>query len=126
MHASNSRCMLKFDISKADWMPIQVREAFIRTHGEYISSRGTVVVVREDTRSATDNEKLAMRQLQGMIDKAEEISMNAEPEEHFATEKERIQSTKTKFQIEKYKDRVIQSKKMRSSVKRNRNVRDWD
>ena len=126
LHASNSRCMLKFDINKADWMPLSVRDAFIRTHGEYISSRGTVVIVREDTRSATDNEKLAMKQLQAMIDKAEEISKDEKPIETFSTERERIESTKTKAQIEKYKDTIIESKKIKSHVKRNRNLKDWE
>lgn len=126
LHASNSRCMLKFDINKADWIPMSVRHAFISTHGEHISSRGTVVIVREDTRSAADNEKLAIKQLQSMLDKAEDISLVEKPTTSFVTEQERIKSTRTEAQVERYKNRVLDSKKIKSQVKRNRNTRDWE
>jgi len=114
--------MLKFNINKADWIPLLVRNMFIEHFGSsVISPKGTVVIVREDTRSAADNEKLAMAQLQGMLDKSEELSQVEKPETFsYATEVERIQASKTSSQIKRYKDRIIMEKKMRSSVKNNR------
>jgi protein subunit release factor B len=125
LHASNSRCMLKFDINKADWIHLKVKNVFIELYGSSaISPKGTVVIVREDTRSAADNEKLALRQLQSMLDKAEELSLMERETVDYATEIERIKSGKTDAQIRRYKDRVITEKKMRSSVKKNRINRD--
>ena len=125
LHASNSRCMLKFNINSADWMPLAVRNSFIELHGEFISPRGTVVVVREDSRSATDNQKLAMKQLESMIDKAEQHSAIDRSHPEFQTEQERIKATKTDRQIERYKNRILESKRKDSQVKKNRNFKDW-
>jgi hypothetical protein len=117
--------MIKFDINKADWIPLKVKNSFIELFGSsVISPKGIVVVVREDTRSATDNEKLALKQLQSMLDKAEELSMIERVKVEYATEVHRIKSEKTEAQIHRYKDRVLTGKKMRSSVKKNRSNRD--
>ena len=126
LHASNSRCMLKFNINKADWLPLPVKHAFLESFGNSITSRGNVVIVREDTRSATDNQKLALKQLQSMIDKAEELSLVERPDQTFSTEKERIESTKTAAQIARYKNRTLESKRRTSEVKRNRKPQDWE
>lgn len=125
LHASHSRCLLKFNINSADWVPLSVRNTFIESFGEYISPRGTVVIVREDTRSPTDNEKLAVKQLQSMLDKAEELSLVERDDREFITEQERIKSTKTKRQVERYKDRMLDEKRIKSQTKQSRN-RKWD
>jgi hypothetical protein len=117
--------MLKFNINSADWMPLAVRNSFIELHGEFISPRGTVLVVREDTRSATDNQKLAMKQLESMVDKAEKHSLVERSQQEFPTEQERIKASKTEMQIERYKNRILESKRMDSKVKRNRKIKDW-
>ena len=129
LHASNSRCLLKFDINTADWIPLKVRNVFVEQFGSHISSKGTVVIVREDTRSATDNEKLAFKQLQTMLDKCEEIARRPPPDDtEYATESERIKANKSISQIERHKDRVIGSKKNRSNVKqlRKKTTQFWD
>lgn len=126
LHASNSRCMLKFNINSAEWIPLSVRNAFIQIHGEHISPRGTVVIVREDTRSASDNQKLALRQLQAMLDKAEEVSLIDKSDTKYETELDKIKSTKSEAQIQRYKDRMLEEKRLKSQVKRNRGSRDWD
>lgn len=125
LHASNWRCLLKFNINEAQWIPLTIKNAFLETFGDSVTSRGNVVIVREDTRSAADNQKLAVRQLQGMLDKAEEISLNEKPEETFATERERIESTKTEAQIARYRQRILERKRKDSDVKRNRKSTDW-
>jgi protein subunit release factor B len=121
LHASNSRCLLKFNLKTAYWIPLKVRDVFVEQFGSHISSKGTVVIVREDTRSATDNEKLALKQLQSMLDKSEEIAQRppSDDTDHL-TEVERIKSTKSMGQIERHKDRVIGFKKTRSDVKQHR------
>ncbi len=129
LHASNSRCLLKFNINTADWIPLKVRDIFVQQFGSHISSKGTVVIVREDTRSATDNEKLALKQLQSMLDKCEEIAQRppSDDTDHL-NEVERIKSTKSIGQIERHKDRLIGSKKTRSDVKQHRSKTSqfWD
>jgi len=129
LHASNSRCLLKFNINTADWIPLRVRDVFVQQFGSHISSKGTVVIVREDTRSATDNEKLAFKQLQSMLDKSEEIAQRTPSDDtDHLNEVERIKATKSIGQIEGHKDRVIGSKKTRSDVKQHRKKtsRFWD
>ncbi len=129
LHASNSRCLLKFNINTADWIPLKVRNVFIEQFGSHISSKGTVIIVREDTRSATDNEKLAFKQLQTMLDKSEEIAERPPLDDtEYATEGERIKANKSLSQIERHKDRVIESKKSRSDVKQHRKktTQFWD
>ena len=126
LHASNSRCLIKFNINKADWMPLTVRNAFLETFGDRVTGNGNVVIVREDTRSAADNQKLALRQLQAMVDKAEELSLVERPTEEFATERERIESTKSRAQLERYKRRTLEEKRKNSEVKRNRRNQHWD
>ena len=128
LHASNSRCLLKFDINEADWIPADVRKVFTEQFGSHISSRGTVVLMREDTRSASDNEKLAFKQLQSMLDKCEEIAKRPRGDDtEYATEAERIKASKSDAQIKRHRDRVIESKRTRSSVKHNRKRFDtWD
>lgn len=126
LHASNSRCMLKFNLDSADWIPLSVRNAFTKIHGDYVSSRGTVVIVREDTRSAADNQKLAMKQLQSMLDQAEEVSLIEKPDIVHETELGKIKSMKSEAQIQRYKDRMLEEKRLKSQVKRNRANRDWD
>lgn len=121
LHASHSRCLLKFNINSADWLPLRVRESFIRNNGQFISPKGTVVIVREDTRSPADNEKLAVGQLQAMLDKALEAAEDARPAETVhVTEQERIKSTKTNAQIQRYRDTMRMEKRIRSETKRNR------
>ena len=125
LHASNSRCQIKFDMNTAEWIPLKVRHAFLEQYGNFVSSKGVVIITREDTRSPSDNEKLAIKQLQSMLDKSEELSMVERQDIEYETEQERIKSSKTKSQIARYKDRMLKEKKLRSEVKRNRN-RDWD
>jgi protein subunit release factor B len=126
LHASNARCLLKFNINQADWIPLTVRNAFLETFGDAVTARGNVLIVREDTRSAADNQKLALKQLQTMFDKAEEISLMEKPDNNFATEKERIESTRTAAQIQRYRQRTLESKRRNSEEKRNRKKLDWD
>lgn len=129
LHASNSRCLLKFNINTADWIPLKIRNVFITQFGSHISSKGTVVIVREDSRSAADNEKLAFKQLQTMLDKCEEIAQRPPPDDtDHPNEAERIKASKSVSQIERHKDRVIGSKKTRSDVKQHRRktTQFWD
>lgn len=125
LHASHSRCLLKFNINSADWLSVKVRDSFLELYGEFVTPRGTVVVVREETRSPSDNEKLAIKQLQTMLDKAEELSLVDRTKVEYVTEQERIKSNKTDAQIARYKERTLRDKKLRSQVKRNRS-RDWE
>jgi protein subunit release factor B len=123
LHASNNRCLLKFNINAADWIPVKVRSVFIAQFGSHISSKGTVVIVREDSRSAADNEKLALKQLQSMLDKCEEIAQRPPPDDtDHVNELEKIKASKSASQIERHKDRVINSKKTRSNVKQHRGM----
>ena len=129
LHASHSRCLIKFNLFiSADWLPHAVREVFYRQYGDFVSPRGTVVIAREDSRSASDNEKLAVKQLQAMLDKAEELACAAEEKlkntSNFSTEQERIKASKSQDQIQRYKDRMLFSKRMRSHVKSTRQQRD--
>ena len=82
--------------------------------------------MREDTRSAADNQKLAMKQLQSMLDQAEEVSQIEKPDIVHETELGKIKSTKSEAQIQRYKDRMLEEKRLKSQVKRNRANRDWD
>lgn len=120
LHASHSRCLLKFNIHSADWISVKVRDSFLGLYGEFVTPRGTFVIVREDTRSPSDNEKLAIKQLQTMLDKAEELSLVDRTKVEYATEQERIKSMKTDAQNARYKERTLRDKKLRSEVKRNR------
>jgi CO dehydrogenase/acetyl-CoA synthase beta subunit len=104
---------------------VKVRDSFLELYGEFVTPRGTVVVVREETRSPSDNEKLAIKQLQTMLDKAEELSLVDRTKVEYVTEQERIKSNKTDAQIARYKERTLRDKKLRSQVKRNRS-RDWE
>ena len=101
-----------------------MREAFIQQYGQFITSKGTVVIIREDTRSPSDNEKLALKQPQEMLDKAEMSvkPLESQPPElvRHETEQLRIRSTKSEAQVSRYKDRTIRAKKLRSDTKRNR------
>lgn len=115
--------MLKFNVNTADWIPLRIRDVFVQQHGQFISPKGTLVIVREDTRSAADNEKLAIEQLRLMLEKADEIATEIEnrpPEQNFETEQDRIRATKTATQIKRYKERVLLEKRFRSQVKENR------
>ena len=125
LHASHSRCLLKFNINTADWLDLKIKDAFLRQFGDAVTSRGMVVIVREDTRSPSDNEKLAIKQLRTMLDKAEEISLIERESRNFETEQARIMSTKSRAQIERYRYRTIEEKKLKSMVKQNRNS-GWD
>ena len=122
LHASHSRCLIKFNLNQSsDWLPVKTREAFLQLHGEFITSRGTVVIVNEKTRSPSDNEKLAMKQLQDMLDKAETLaSLPPREEDEYLTNLERIRASKTEAELERYKDRILASKKLKSAVKKNR------
>lgn len=128
LHASHSRCLIRFNLTRDDWLPSPVRDAFLQLYGNYVSARGTVVIVREDSRSAADNEKLAMEQLQKMLDKAEQLSSVLAsanpPAAAYATDQERIKATRSESQIQRYKDRMLMGKKLKSEVKRNRARRD--
>lgn len=128
LHASNSRCLLKFNINETgDWLPLKIREIFISQYGQYISPRGTVVIVREDTRSAKDNEKLAIGELQSLLDKCEEIAADERPPEpQFETELERVKASRSAAQQARYKNRLLEEKRLRSEVKRNRRIRFED
>ena len=125
LHASHSRCLLKFNITTADWIPLKVRNAFLQQFGEFVSSKGTVVIVREDTRSPSDNEKLAIKQLESMLDKSEELSLAETEHIEYSTEQDRIKAGKTYSQVLRYRERTLNEKKMRSDVKRNRR-KGWD
>jgi protein subunit release factor B len=125
LHASHSRCQIKFDINAADWIPIRVKHIFLQQFGKFVTSKGIVVITREDTRSPSDNEKLAIKELQTMLDKSEALSLIERDDVQYETELERIKSTKTESQVARYKNRMLKEKKMRSDVKRNRN-RKWD
>ncbi len=122
LHASHSRCLLKFNINdSSDWMPLHIREVFVSQFGQYVSPRGTVVIVREDTRSARDNEKLAIAELQSLLDKCELIATEERPPEpDYDTELERLKASKSQQQLQRYKDRMLASKRIRGQVKRNR------
>ena len=101
-----------------------MRNSFIELFGNFVSSRGMVTIVREDTRSPADNEKLAVKQLQSMLDKSEEIASREKDEVVYNTEKDRIQAGKTERQVSRYNDRRIGEKKRNSLNKQNRKFFD--
>jgi protein subunit release factor B len=122
LHASNSRCMLKFDINSALWIPESVRESFRVTYGKFISSNGIFVICREDTRSAEENRKLALSELQSMLDRAEVLSLSARD----SIEQERVKLLRIHQQKEKNKTKTMIEKRRSSEVKRNRKAVDWE
>lgn len=120
LHASHSRCMIKFDVYDADWIPDNVKEQLLVQNGDIISSAGKLVIVREDARSPTDNEKLALNELRSRLNKAEQAAIDKAirgEEVDYKTQRESIESTKTEEQVAIYKKRVLEEKRKRSSVK---------
>jgi hypothetical protein len=74
VHCTNSLDSLYIDASEWQMCP-----------ENFVSSRGIVKIVREDARSPTDNQKLAVKQLQSMLDKSEEIASREKEEVEYDT-----------------------------------------
>lgn len=71
VNKANSRVQLSFNLNDADWLPEDVCKEMRVLHKNRISKNGELTVACQITSSQIDNHRLAMSQIQKLIEEAE-------------------------------------------------------
>jgi len=102
---------VRFQIDKASWIPVEVKERLKEQQATKINNVGELVVVSQRTRSQQNNYSDCIDKLQDMLDEANKVP------------KER----NMKFKLNKgAREKRIKEKKSRGDVKKQRRAKiDW-
>jgi len=77
----NTKVELRFTVSEADWIPVDVKVRFVKANKNKINKDGEFILTSERERTQTANLNDAFDKLQELIDEA-----SIEPKERIATE----------------------------------------
>ncbi|KAG2436456.1 hypothetical protein HXX76_006759 [Chlamydomonas incerta] len=109
---------MRFDVSKAGWIPDEVKDAMRQLEKNRFTSEGMLVMQSQRHRTQAQNLDDALAKLQEIIDRAVE----------YVTPKEADPDTikRVKAQIKAGKERRLDNKKKDSNKKKERSRRDFD
>jgi len=105
----NSQAELRFNVSEADWMGEELKERFLEVHASKITKSGEIVIVSQKERRQEANIRDCMERLEEYLEEASVIPKERKPTKAPAWAKEKR----------------LEDKKYRSSIKQNRSGKDW-
>ncbi|HEY7565491.1 MAG TPA: alternative ribosome rescue aminoacyl-tRNA hydrolase ArfB [Acidimicrobiia bacterium] len=105
---SHTRAELSFDLTSSAVLPAPLKEHMLRRLGKRAVT-GTLTVVADETRSQTQNRRLAMERMTGLLNEAAHYPRRRRPTRPTAASREKR----------------LDQKRRRSSRKRERRGEDW-
>ncbi|CRG96224.1 conserved Plasmodium protein, unknown function [Plasmodium gallinaceum] len=120
VNKAETKVQLRFNINEANWIPSNVKENLKKIYKNKLSKCNDLIIECEETSSQISNYKICIEKLKLILEEAENYKERVKN----TSVKDYIHLIKSKEQIKKYKDNLINQKKKKRERKFNK--KDYD